>query len=525
VYGKSPLVRLGLTFALLLGGALCLHAQTGGAAADAAETQNSDSQSAGGAVPAATGVDSTIDMKENPPVTGLDEPIFERAFGERSYLLPQAELSESLDTNFLGSFTSRSATAVTRGVGSIDLEKLWRRHPLDLSYVAGFDAFHGQGGRVDLIQSLAVTQRFLWRTGQLALRDTFSYLPQGNFAFSAFGGEGTFGGSGGLGGLGGLGGFGGGGGGVGGGGVGGLGTPGFGNVLFGSVGLQSRIANMAIVDVTQSLSQRSSIVLAGGYGLTSFLGTPTVSVLCPTSAQCYFNSNQTIGQVGYNYQISRGNQIGVSYAYQEFHFPGITAGSINANVWQLQYAHRITGRLNFRLGGGPELIKTHQTQLIPLSSVIIIPITTSGTFLSGSARAGISYEVSPRTSFTLDYMRFVNAGSGVFGGANTDTITASVNRNLKRTWSMLLSGGYSRNSRLLTVNAPIAGNASSFQYGFADVALRRQLGREFGLFLSYQYSNYGFGSGYCSTTRCPSSYGRQIISAGLDWRPRPLRLD
>src|ERR1700736_6345619 len=81
---------------------------------------NSD-QNSSGAAPAATGVDTTTQMSENPPLSGLDQPTFEPGFGTRSYLAPKAELSEAVDSNGLGSFSSNANTETTRALGSLDL--------------------------------------------------------------------------------------------------------------------------------------------------------------------------------------------------------------------------------------------------------------------------------------------------------------------------------------------------------------------------------------------------------------------
>ncbi|MBO0910818.1 MAG: hypothetical protein J2P13_03405 [Acidobacteria bacterium] len=520
LYRKNPLAKLGLMLVLFLVRAVCLNAQTGDAGAqgapdDAGQAQNGDSQS--GAVPAATGLDMTTELSENPPLTGLDEPKFERAVIEHSYVVPRAELSQSVDSNFPGFLTGNNVSAVTRAVGSVDLQKLWKVHPFDLNYTGGLAAFqNGRNSQVFLLQTLSATQRFLWRTGQLALRDSFTYLPEGTFGYGAFGGAGGFSvgaGAGGLGGGGGSGGL-----------VGGLGSPGFTSTLFGSVGVQPRIANMANVDVTQYLTPRSSIVLAAGYGVTDFLGKPEASSLCGLGL-CYLNSNQTVAQAGYNYQFSHRDQIAVSYAYQEFHFPGITAGSIKADVWQVLYGHRISGKLDFRVGGGPELVNTHEIELFTLLPGVIVPLEVGGKFLTASAQVQLAYRISPRTRFSVGYLHFVNAGSGIFGGANTNAVHFGLNHTLNRTWNMLLTTGYSRNSRLLMANATVAGNATTYHFGYVSGALRRQLGRELGLFISYQYSNFAFGSGYCATARCPNSYGRQVALIGIDWKPRPLRLD
>src|SRR5438874_11849402 len=92
--------------------------------------QTSSDQNASGAPTAATGLDTTTQMSENPPLSGLDQPSFEPGFGTRSYLAPKLELSEAVDSNGLGNFSTASITESTRALGSLELQKLWKLHPL-----------------------------------------------------------------------------------------------------------------------------------------------------------------------------------------------------------------------------------------------------------------------------------------------------------------------------------------------------------------------------------------------------------
>jgi hypothetical protein len=464
--------------------------------AQAQQDPSSSGQQSGGAVPAATGPDAATQTIENPPLSGLDSPSFEPGFGARSYLLVKAQLSEAADTNPTGNLgSSNSIREVTQGLGSLSLQKLWKAHPLDVDYAGGAYAYHGKNGRIFQNHALSANQRFLWRTGQLALRDSFSYLPQGSFGFGSFGGAGGFGG-----GIGGLGGGVTSGGGIAGGGGGGV----FTNGQFGSVGNQPRITNMGIVDVTQSLSPRSSVVVAGGYGVTDFLNSPAG----------YINSDQTIGQAGYNYQLSRKDQIAFTYAFEEFHFPRLGSGSVNANVWQALYGHRISGKLDLSLGGGPQWIRTYRSGVGVRS------------YLSGSGRASLTYHASTRTNMILNYAHYTTPGSGFFAGANTDDVRYSLNHSLTRRWSFMADTGYSRNSRLLPVATKTANNAQSYTYWYSGGALHWQLSRQFGAFTSYQYDKFGFASGFCTgAPGCGRAYGRHMGVIGIDWTPGPIRLD
>ena len=465
-----------------------------------------------GAAPAATGLDTTTQLSENPPLSGLDQPSFEPGYSTRSYLAPHLMASEGVDTNAYGNTSgSSNLNAETRVMGSMELQKLWKTHPLDLDYVGGGVWYNGNPGSFAAnnsnffqFHSLAATQRLLWRTGQLAIRDSFSYLPEGTFGFGSYGGYGgiNFGGTG----------YGGPGAGIGGGIAGGGGTGIFSSGQFGAIGAESRITNMSIADVTQYLSPRSSVVLAGGFEWTDFLN----------NHLGYVNSQATIAQAGYNYRISERDQVAVTYGFEELHFPSFGGGSANVNVWQLMYGRSISGRLYLRLSAGPQWVHLHQE--VPFL-VFLIPINSS--FISASGHASLMYRVSSRTNAHLDYLHYINAGSGFFAGAKTDAFTLGAAHAFARRWSLSSQVGYSRNSRLLPSPTTVANNANSYSYWFLGVALRRQLNPHFEAFASYQYNNFGADSGFCGTTAsaCSHSYGQQIGLVGLSWTPRPIRLD
>jgi len=395
-----------------------------------------------------------------------------------------------VDTNpgsSLGSGTS--ITEVTRGLGSLTLQKLWRIHPLDMDYTGGAVWYNGKREKVLQVHSLAAIQRVLWRTGQLGLRDSFSYLPDGSF------GLGSFGGAGGLGG-----------GAISGGGIaGGAGSGTFSSGQFGSIGNQPRITNMSIVDVTQSLSPRSSVTLAGGYSLTDFLSNP----------QGFINSQQTTAQAGYSYQLSRQDQVGVSYAFQEIHFPRAGSGSFNVNSWQGLYGHRISGRLDFIASGGPQWIHINN------------PLTGVSSHISGAGRASLTYRMSARTDLRLSYSHTTNPGSGFFAGAYTDAGRFAVTHTLARRWTATADLGYSRSSRVIAVPTTVTNNSRTYDYWYLGGALRRQFGHQFSGFASYQYDKTSFSSGFCSATNpgCSTGFTRNVGLIGIQWTPRPIRLD
>jgi hypothetical protein len=472
---------------------------TAGTQVRAQETSN---QTPTDAAPAATGPDTETQTIENPPLSGLDAPSFAPSFGARSYLAPKLQVNEAVDTNRSGTLGNNTTVkGVTRGIGTLTLQKLWKVHPLDVDYSGGVEWYQGLN-KFYQVHSMSAIQRFLWRTGQLAVRDSFSYLPTGNFGFNSYGGGGAITGGGGLGGIagGGLG--------------GGLGG---GNTNFGSTVNQPRISNMSMVDVTQSLSPRNSVTLAGGYGVNDFLD----------NLAGYVDSHQIMGQAGFNRQLTRQDQVAIQYQYEDVTLPRQGSGFFDANMVQGLYGHRITGKLDVQVGGGPEWIHTFFVSFTKVpKGISIVPV--SNTYLSGSGRGTLTYHYSSLTYLNLTYSRSANAGSGLLTGANTDAIRLALSHQLTRRWSMTMDTGYSYNKRILNTSTPQAGNASSYRYWYAGGALRRQLTRHVGAFANYQYDAIGFASGICSansTTSCALGYGRHVGLIGLDWTPSPIRLE
>ena len=467
--------------------------------------------------PAATG--GTGDRSvENPPVTGLDLPRSEPAFGGRSFLVPGLQLSESAASNISGSTGGSGVSAVTQALGSLDLQKLWKRYEVGIDYIGAGDfytgrTFNGQG-HAYTVQTLASDQRMLWRTGQLAIRDNFSYLPEGTFGFSSVGGSGSFGSA--------LGGSSGSGAGVGGGITGGTPTGLFGSGSLGSVGFEPRIENSSIVDIAQELSARSTVTFGGSFSLSHFLHTD------PKSSE--IDSQQSTVQVGYNRTVGRSDQVGVLYAYQQFHFPQAGSGSLRAQVWNLLYSHRITGKLNFVIGGGPQIVDVY-TPARPFLLFGIIPVILPASTtrnISGNGTATVNYIFSSKTTGQILYQRYISPGSGFLPGANTNVVRASASHSFRLRWHAMADSGYSFSSALHNAPQTTGLNSKAYRYWYIGGSLRRQLSPHFDAYAAYQFNDFGAYS--CQTTVtntsvCGQSARRQTGQIGIDWKPGPIRLD
>jgi hypothetical protein len=462
---------------------------------------------------------------ENPPVSGLDLPSLEPHAAPLSYLQPGATFNQSAYTNAgnsLGGGTNFSS--ITRGLGSVALRRLWSNYDLALDYIggAGYYTLAGQGFK--LLQQMDVDQRISWKRGNLSVRDSFSYLPEGNFGAS-YGALGSAG-------------------------IGSLGqTPFssfFGGSQLGTLGLAPRIMNLSLADLSETLTPKSAITAAGGYAFTHFYGNDA------NTGTSFIGTSQVSAQAGYSHVVTPHTQMAVVYGYQAFDF-SIYGSAFHSHVIQGMYGHRISGRMELLLGAGPQitLIDSQSAicsnSLIPLLSCTsfgstLETVTNKQRLLGVAAQGRLRYQLT-KTALDMTFERFETGGSGIFTGAETNLVRLSARRPLSRVWTGFADIGYSKNDRIqpLTIEQITqcttllsgtasgtcpANNAISYSYGFAGLGVRRHFGREFDAFMSYQFNELYFDGSYCpSGSHCNRISNQQGFTFGVDWTPRPIRLD
>jgi len=419
----------------------------------------------------------------NPPIVGLNAPgLAPTGVETRSFLIPGALISQAADTEEGGTSGSSNVHGVTRGLGSLTLQRLRRRYDLAADYLGGVGYYSNRAAGIASLQLFDVDQHISWSRGQFAIRDSFSYLPEGNF------GAGSFGGTGALSSIGGL--------------VGGLAGVGIlGPGQFATFGQQPRITNIAIADATQFLSPRSSVSAVGSYGLVHFTD-DTFGLV---------NSHQFVVQGSYDYQLNRKDQIALLYAYQTFRFPSVVGSNFNTNLVNVLFGRRISGRMQFIAGGGPQVTHIHNPQLGSTDRV---------TF---SGRVSLDYRLE-KWRVALSFFRYNTNGSGFSTGSTTDLVRFSAGRPLGRRWLADVDVGYTYNS--LIGPSLFAGKGTSFDYVYAGGSLHRQLGREFSGFISYQFSNVGSQGSLCiRSISCSYTAQREVALIGVDWHPHPIRID
>jgi hypothetical protein len=164
---------------------------------------------------------------------------------------------------------------------------------------------------------------------------------------------------------------------------------------------------------------------------------------------------------------------------------------------------------------------------------LVLECPTNDFRIGVAGRASLRYRF-PKVSLDLSYDHYLTGGSGFFAGAESDIVGLSATRPLGRIWSAFADLGYSRNSRVLpsacspgeTGGSCSGVSADVYQYGFAGLGVRRNFGRNFKAYASYQFNELAFDGSYCgSAGTCSRISQRHVGTIGLDWTPRPIRLD
>src|ERR1022692_1049615 len=432
-------------------------------ALSAAWGQDSSAQQPAGATPdsspqqpvPAFGPDNPApSINENPPISGLDMPNLEPHGAPLSYLQAGAHVSEAVESNVQNTLGGSGVHTVSRAEGSLELQRLWSNYDLALDYLGGVGYYNVNGIGLKQIEELGVHQKISWKRGQLGIRDVFSYQPEGTFGGS-YGSVGTTGA--------------------------GLGTSFQSGQGLGELGQVPRIMNLSLVDVVQNLTPKSSITATGGYGFVHFLGNN------PGLGNSFIGNSQVSGQVGYNRILGPHDQGALVYGYQGFRFS--TGTSFRSHVIQVMWGHRISGRMDFLIGAGPQFTQINmltpvQDPLNPdhtfppcvigsIQPTLVVDCPANDLRIAAAGRASLRSRF-PKVSLDLSYEHYITSGSGFFAGAESDIARLTASRPLGRIWTVTSDIGYSRNSRVLPVNCPSGSNAAScpgvsaniYQYGF-----------------------------------------------------------
>jgi len=400
---------------------------------------------------------------------------------QHSFWQPNFYLTSTADSNALGANSNTGWTTYTTVLAGVDLRRITGGSDLTVNYIGGGTVSNDGAVGNSVTQELELAQKFSFRHAAISFFDQMTYLPEQSFGY---------------------------------GGLGGLGLPGG-----GSTGVQNgfdpggtiltprgqRITNSFLTQVDVQLNGRSSLTFVGGYTLLHYFDNNLLDY------------NDSIAQVGYNYQWTRHDTLSVLYRFNAYRFTGFNQ-SINDHVVLLNYGRRVTGKLALQIGVGPEVTMF----AVPITGSSSAATSGSQTLINWSVNSAVTYAFE-RTSLGLLYARGAGGGAGVLAGSESDTVSGYANHQFTRTLNGGIDVGYARNNGLNTglLNNTTATN-QTFDYWFSGVTLNKSWGRMLNLLFNYQLQYQNSNAAFCVGPTCGASIIRNMVTVGFSWRDHPL---
>lgn len=417
--------------------------------------------------------DSTEALKpDTRPLTGVQDATLGSPDLRHSYWLAGFQYGNTIQSNSLNQTNASDWYSNNYLVGNLSLLQEGKFSQLALNYSGGgsFSTNNAQGNAQ--FHQFGFSESFEWKRWQLKFLDQLAYLPESQFGFGGMTNLNVPGVGGAL----------------------GPPLPGLGNNYVPNQGILTsagdRYSNAFATQVNYLLSARTSITIAGSYGILRFVQSGNI------------NGDNLTGNLGYNYSLTRSDTIGVMYRFSGYHFSGVSQ-AIGDHVINLVYGRKITGRLALQVFGGPDV------------TTFRVPFNNTTQRAAGSAGASLSYRLS-RGGISLNYNHGVNGGGGVLVGSSSDQLGASADRQLSRSWHARANFGYARNYAITTAAQQTVPGYNSW---FLGAGVDRALGR-----------STTFSVGYTSWLQTLNQPGttnttQHQVSLEFRWHTRPIVIE
>ena len=453
--------------------------------------QDTDATAPSKPKPAARGVpglsdpNSTVEGEQQPsnwqpdngPATGLQSPTLGSPELGHSYWVPGFLLGSTIESRPPGQLATGGWYANNYVGGEVSLLEERGRPEFGLNVTGGgyftTDSLQSNGGFAQLSSGYSLSLN-RWN---IQLFDYFSYIPESQFGFSVGTGLALPGVTGSL----------------------GPAIPGLSASTVPSQSIYSalgpRYSNAFAAQATYLLSRRASITVGGSYGILDFTQAGNI------------NNEMALGNVGFNYQLSPHDTIGVLYRFTGFHYEG-EPQALGTHVVNFVYQKKVAQKVGLSLFGGPEF------------TYYRIPVNNHSSNTGAAAGATLTYGFE-RSNISLSYFHGITAGSGVLLGSITDQATVSWQRQLSRVWSGSVNFGYSHNDALATlpgVPKPV------YSDWFVGGTLSRPIGRNMQVAATYEATFENVSPPTCLGTVCNSSYTQNVIVVTFQMHTRPFVL-
>jgi hypothetical protein len=415
------------------------------------------------------------------PLTGVQVFTLGRNDRAHNFLHPRFQISQVADNRGDAALITNEWRTATVVQGGLAFSRVGRNYEFAAGYSGGASIYEGNGGFNESFHAFGFAQSYNWRRWSLLLADEFSYLPETSYFLNG----GQFGW------------------------LAGTGMAVSGPVASPQIGLSPavgadqtiltgrarRFMNTAVGQIQHRISARSSFTVAGTYGLLKF------------REPGFVNSSSAAVRAGYDRSVSARDTLGVMYQVTMFRFDQTNNfNNFDTHQVQLVYGRRLTGRVAWRIAAGPQIARFQNTSAL----------LGDGTIVRFAMETTLTYALR-RTTLGLGYTRGANAGSGVYIGADTDTVTFSISRAFTRKWTGGANVGFSRNAALRASADPAGG--VTFNTWSTGGELNYRVNRYARLFMNYHMDRQTNNLGGANLPF------RHRFGIGLDFGFRPVNLE
>jgi hypothetical protein len=265
-----------------------------------------------------------------------------------------------------------------------------------------------------------------------------------------------------------------------------------------------RLSNTLNGSIERQLNGRTSISGSANYGILRFIGDTGSN----SSTENGLDSTNISGNVGLNRRLDPRSSGSVSGYYSTFSYTG-NLTSFSTKGINLTYSRQLTKTLGASVSVGPQFVSGFEAY--PVEKTVISVAVPSSVNVAVSTSLTYSHGL---LSAVASYSRGTNEGSGLQTGAFSDTVTAGVQRSVRRDWSTSLTGTYTRNTALAVPGA------TQSVYGGAQVS--RRLGSSTSLFVSYTAIHQSTAASLAGSNAFNGF--SQVGSIGVSFSPRGARL-
>jgi hypothetical protein len=193
-----------------------------------------------------------------------------------------------------------------------------------------------------------------------------------------------------------------------------------------------RLSNSGSVDLTYQFALNGMIGASGTFTNLHYPNPSQVPGLSDAATQG--------GSAFYSLRLSKMHYVGATYQYQRLlSYPGAGDAETQTHAILFYYTVYPNSHASISFFGGPQYSITMQPPLPPLN--VVVPEAKSWTPAAG---ASASWQ-GRATTFALSYSHVISGGGGLISAVHMDSASASIKRQIYRTLSGTVSGGYTQN--------------------------------------------------------------------------------